>query len=178
MASKKRAAPGGEPMADRPDISYGIVGADEGMGLMPWARLVDRMRSAYVYWVATSSPGGRPHAIPVWGVWLDGTLYFSNGANTRTGRNLAANPNVTVHLESGEDVVIVEGRVDVVTNRRLIKQINDAYMPKYVWRERSDGPWYALRPEAAFSWLAPSAGLGDISVFAASATRWRWHRPG
>ena len=64
--------------------------------------------------------------------------------------------------------------MDVVANRRLIKQINDAYMPKYLWRERSDGPWYALRPEAAFSWLAPSAGLGDISVFGASATRWRF----
>jgi nitroimidazol reductase NimA-like FMN-containing flavoprotein (pyridoxamine 5'-phosphate oxidase superfamily) len=163
MANSKRKSSGGEPAADRPAIPYGMRPPDEGMGLMPWGRLIERMRASYVYWVATCSPGGRPHAIPVWGVWLDGTLYFSNGPTTRTGRNLASNPHVTVHLESGEDVVIVEGRVDVVSDARLIDRINDAYMP-----------WYALRPEAAFSWLAPSAGLGDISVFTASATRWRF----
>jgi nitroimidazol reductase NimA-like FMN-containing flavoprotein (pyridoxamine 5'-phosphate oxidase superfamily) len=165
---------GAEPVADRPDIPYGIAGPDEGIGLMPWSRVVDRMRGAYVYWVATSSPDGRPHVIPVWGVWLDGTLYFSNGANTRTGRNLAANSSVVVHLESGEDVAIIEGTVEVVSDAGLVDQINDAYAPKYLWRERVEGPWYVVRPEAAFSWLAPSAGLGDISVYAASATRWRW----
>jgi nitroimidazol reductase NimA-like FMN-containing flavoprotein (pyridoxamine 5'-phosphate oxidase superfamily) len=174
MVSEKRDEGGRDPLADRPDIPYGIAGLDEGIGLMPWHRLVERMRSAFVYWVATSSLDGRPHAIPVWGVWLEGALYFSNGATTRTGRNLAANTAVSVHLESGEDVAIIDGVAEAVSDAALIGRINDAYAPKYLWRERIDGPWYALRPETAFSWLAPSAGLGDVSVFAASATRWRF----
>lgn len=173
MATKKpRRTRNQEPVASRPDIPYGLLGPDEGMGLLPWSRVGERMRSAYVYWVATASPEGRPHVVPVWGVWLEDTFYFSNGANTRTGRNLAANPSVTVHLESGEDVAIIEGTVEPVGDAALVGRINDAYAPKYLWHERVEGPWYALRPDTAFAWLCPSAGLGAERVYAASATRW------
>jgi general stress protein 26 len=163
-----------EPEASRPDIPYGLRKADEGLGLLPWSRVSERMRSSFVYWVATAGTGGRPHVIPVWGVWLDETCYFSNGATTRTGRNLAANSSVAVHLESGEDVVIIEGAVEPVTDAALIDRINDAYAEKYLWRERVDEGWYALRPEAAFAWFCPSVGLGAESVYAGSATRWRF----
>ncbi len=101
----KRAA---APRADRPNIPYGIQGPKEGLGLLPWSRAVDRLRASYVYWIGTADDRG-PHAVPVWGVWLDGTLYFSNGENTRTGRALASNGRVAVHLESGEDAVMLEG---------------------------------------------------------------------
>ena len=166
-----------QPEADRPDIPYGILGEKEGSGLMPWARFCDRMRSAYVYWIATESPNAMPHAVPVWGLWLDETLYFSNGTTTRTGRNLTANPAVSVHLESGEDVVIIEGRVEAVDeDAALIDRLNAEYGPKYVWSERVEG-WYRLRPEKAFAWLCPSVGLAS-SVYAGSATRWRFGRRG
>ena len=34
--------------------------------------------------------------------------------------------------------------------------------------------WFALRPQVAFAWLAPSLGLGTESVYTGSATRWRF----
>lgn len=161
------------PAADRPDIPYGILGEAEGSGLLPWSRFCERMRSSYVYWIVTVSPGGRPHAVPVWGLWLDDTLYFSNGATTRTGRNLIASSAVSVHLESGEDVAIIEGVVEAVDDDiALVDRLNDAYAPKYVWTERVEG-WYRLRPDKAFAWLCPSAGM-SASVYAGSATRWRF----
>ena len=160
-----------KPVADRPNIPYGLRGPKEGMGLLPWSRVSKRMRHSYIYWVATTRKDGRPHSIPVWGVWLDETCYFSNGA--LTARNLARDPRVSVHLESGEDVVIIEGVVEIATGKALIKRINDAYSEKYLWKGTQD-EWYALRPRIAFAWLCPSAGMGAESVYAGSATRWRW----
>lgn len=159
------------PVADRPDIPYGLRGPKEGMGLLPWARLSERMRHSYIYWISTTRRDGRPHSIPVWGVWLDETFYFSNGA--LTARNLARDPRLSVHLESGEDAVIIEGAVETASGRALIKRINDAYCAKYLWEGRQDA-WYTLRPTVAFAWLCPSAGMGAESVYAGSATRWRW----
>ena len=159
------------PVADRPDIPYGLRGPKEGMGLLPWSRVSERMRGSYIYWISTTRRDGRPHSIPVWGIWLDETLYFSNGA--LTARNLARDPRVSVNLENGEDAVIIEGVVEIASGKPLIKRINSAYNEKYLW-EGSQDVWFALRPHVAFAWLAPSAGLGTESVYAGSATRWRW----
>lgn len=165
------------PKADRPNIPYGIRGPDEGGGLLPWARTAERLRTAFVYWVATSSVGGRPHAVPVWGVWHDDALFFSNGPTTRTGRSLIANPEVSVHLESGEDVVIIEGKVEVFKDRAACALLSKLYKEKYVWKDAVPPPWWALRPRSAFAWFCPSVGLSE-SVFAGSATRWRFSRRG
>ena len=98
--TKKPRARRGGPVVDRPDIPYGLKGPKEGLGLLPWSRASDRLRSSYIYWISTTRRDGRPHCIPVWGLWMDETLYFSNGA--QTARNLARDPRVSVHLESGE----------------------------------------------------------------------------
>ena len=160
-----------KPVADRPDIPYGLKGPKEGMGLIPWSRVSSRMQASYIYWVSTTRKDGRPHSIPVWGIWLDETLYFSNGA--LTARNVGRDPRVSVHLESGEDAVIIEGVVENASGKALVKRINAEYNAKYLW-EGSQDVWFALRPHVAFAWLAPSAGLGAESVYAGSATRWRW----
>ena len=167
-ASVKRAS---RARVDRPDIPYGLRGPKEGMGLLPWSRVSERMGASYIYWISTTRKDGRPHSIPVWGVWLDETFYFSNGA--LTARNLARDPRVSVHLESGEDVVIIEGAVEMASGKPLINRISTAYSAKYLWQGTQDA-WYALRPRVAFAWLCPSAGLGAESVYAGSATRWRW----
>ena len=161
-----------KPVVDRPNIPYGLKGPKEGAGLLPWSRVSERMRGSYIYWVSTTRKDGRPHSIPVWGIWLDETLYFSNGA--LTARNLTRDPRVSVNLESGEDVVIIEGVVEIASAKPLIRRINRAYNEKYLW-EGSQEVWFALRPRVAFAWLCPSAGLvGTESVYGGSATRWRW----
>jgi hypothetical protein len=162
------------PNADRPNIPYGIKPPDEGAGLLPWYRASDRLRGSYVYWITTSGSDARPHAVPVWGVWLDEVLYFSNGPTTRTGRNLARNRRISVHLENGEDVVIIEGVAEDVADAATLDRVNEAYMAKYLWKERMSD-WYALRAEAAYAWLCPSAG-GTEGIYAGSATRWRFAR--
>jgi len=178
MATKKITSTGkksrtpGKPVVDRRTSRTGSR-AKGGRGAAAWSRASDRLRGSYIYWVSTTRRDGRPHSIPVWGLWMDETLYFSNGA--QTARNLARDPHVSVHLESGEDAVIIEGVVEKAHGKPLIKRINAEYNAKYLWEGAQD-EWYALRPQVAFAWLAPSLGLGTESVYTGSATRWRFRR--
>jgi hypothetical protein len=146
---------------DRPYIpGYGIPKGNKGT--LPWSHVVERMEKAQNYWVGTVGPEGQPHAVPVWGAWVNGVLYFGGGP--RTTRNLAANPAVVVHLESGSDVVILEGMAELVPDPdpSLIKQVDDALDAKYGYRSGSLG--YALRPRVVYAW----------KNFPADATRWRF----
>ena len=99
------------PETGRPHIpGYGIPDSREG--LLDWGWAEERLTRALPYWVATVPPDRRPHTTPVWGIWVDGALHFEGGPHTRRGRNLAANPAVAVHVERGDEVVIVEGTAE------------------------------------------------------------------
>jgi Pyridoxamine 5'-phosphate oxidase len=74
----------------------------------PGPRSAARLAPARNYWLCTTTPSGAPHAAPVWGV-TGGTRYLYNERHTIKARNLATDPRDVVHLESGEDVVIVRG---------------------------------------------------------------------
>jgi len=154
-----------EPVADRPSIpGYGVPETTEGT--LPWSHAVERLERAKNYWIGTASADGRPHAVPVWAAWLDGALYF--GVGPRSMRNIAANPRVTVHLESGDDVVIVEGDVEPFADPdgTIFPRLADAMAVKYDYRPDEPGG-YVLRPRAAYAW----------SSFPADATRWRFSAP-
>ena len=47
--------------------------------------------------------------VPVWGVVTGETLYLYGERSTVKARNLAIDPRVVIHLESGADVLIVRG---------------------------------------------------------------------
>ena len=163
----------GAPQASRPYLpkGYGVPASDEG--LLPWSHVEERMSGAINYWVATTRPDGRPHVVPLWGAWLDGTFYFEGGPDTRWGRNLQTNPAVTVHLESGSDVVILEGIVEQITgpDPPFATRLADAMGGKYGslgYRPTADqwneGGLYVVRPHVAFAW----------TTFPRDATRFRF----
>jgi nitroimidazol reductase NimA-like FMN-containing flavoprotein (pyridoxamine 5'-phosphate oxidase superfamily) len=149
---------------------YGVPETDEG--LLDWSWAVERLETAKNYWFSTTRPDGRPHAMPAWGAWLDGVLYFDGSPETVRMRNLAQNPAISIHLESGDEVVIVEGQSYAVgkPERALAEQLAAAlakkYAPTYVpelntWDE---GGLVAVRPKVAFGW----------SEFPKNVTRWRF----
>ena len=150
---------------------YGVPTSREGM--LEWDHVRERMAEARNYWIGTASPSGRPHSTPVWGVWLDGTLYFDGSPDTRRGRDIAANAAVVVHLESGDDVVILEGDAHEVhaPERALTDRVSAGYRAKYAsagYEPESDqwdaGGLYRMRPRVAFAW----------TKFPDDATRWRF----
>jgi nitroimidazol reductase NimA-like FMN-containing flavoprotein (pyridoxamine 5'-phosphate oxidase superfamily) len=119
-----------------------------------------RILVARSYCLVTVRPDGRPHSVPVWSVWVEDSLHFGGGRSTRKARNLVANPNVVAHTESGEDVVILEGVVEEVTDPVLQERIDDADEAKY--RIRLGRPVWVLKPRVVHAW----------SRFPADATRW------
>lgn len=95
------------PKTMRPHFPKGYV--EYPTSLLAWDEVVPRLVDARNYWLCTVRPDGRPHAMPVWGVWTDNRLYWDGSPETRHARNLVGNPNIAVHLESGDQVVVVEG---------------------------------------------------------------------
>lgn len=172
MVEQKQVSKRVGPAPSRPHLpeGYGVPPGDEGM--LPWSHVSDRLAQSRNYWIVTARPDGRPHAVPLWGAWVEETLYVEGGTETRWGRNIAANPAVAVHLESGDDVVILEGVVEEARglDPSLAARIAEAYAAKYKdyrpnpddWRE---GGLYALRLRMALAWTS----------FPTDATRWRFN---
>src|SRR5919198_5678505 len=109
-----------DPIPERPHIpaSYGFSSATRHTP-PDWQSIGERLRTARNYWICSVSPDGYPHALPVWGVWLENQLYFVTKRASKKGRNLLSNPKVAIHLESGDDVVSFQGRVvEVLDNQR------------------------------------------------------------
>jgi hypothetical protein len=159
------------PPSSRPSMptNYGILAPTSGTGLLPWSHVGERMASARNYWIGTTRPDGRPHVIPVWGVWTNATFYFGTDKHSRKARNLASNPALVVHLESGDDVVILEGTATEVIDPAVLVSIDDAYFAKYqvhLLGHAGGAVIYALQPHVALAW--------QESDFPGSATRWRY----
>jgi pyridoxine/pyridoxamine 5'-phosphate oxidase len=120
--------------------------------MLPWEWALVHLRESRNYWVSTVRPDGAPHAMPVWGVMLDETVYFGTNPTSRKGRNLVRDPRVVVHTESGDECVILEGVVEAVD---VDDRIADAFETKYDWRPKGDGDsaWYRVRARVAYAWL-------------------------
>jgi hypothetical protein len=149
---------------DRPrtEESYGIPESEDG--LLPWKFVAEGMTDDRNYWISTTLPDGRPHARPVWGVWVDGAFHCGGGERTRWARNLAAGSEIVVHRESGDDVVIVEGVAEKLTEENadpgLLERLDSAYEAKYGVRHGT--PFWTIRPTRVLAW----------SDYPADATRW------
>jgi PPOX class probable F420-dependent enzyme len=158
------------PTPDRPSFqaSYG-VDRDARDEMLTWDEARERLVASRNYWVSTTRPDGRPHVAPVWGLWMDDAFFFSTDASSVKGRNLGARPEVVVHLESGDDVVIVEGKAERVSDRASLEHMVDVYEQKYNIRFDPADPNFAVfmvQPSTAYAWFEKS--------FPTTATRWRF----
>jgi PPOX class probable F420-dependent enzyme len=137
-------------------------------GELTWPELSSRLAAARNYWLGTTTPSGSPHAAPVWGAVTGGTLHLYSERSTVKARNIAANPRVVVHLESGDDVVIVRGVAEDLGTPSQVPPVIAALAAKYTSPEDqqylpgADPDFdvvYAIRPASAMMWrLADYAG--------------------
>lgn len=149
-----------EPRRERPDSpprSYGVP--KRGGTFIGWAHVIERLASAEAYWIATVTPDGRPHVVPIWGCFVDADLYLETGApDTIKNRNLQSNQNVFVHLDGVNDVVIVRGRaVEVRPDAELGRDLATAMHAKYKDYEPTPDSWdnggmYRIEPESVLAW--------------------------
>lgn len=104
----------------------------------PWSDIERLLTDAQLYWIITVRAEGRPHAVPLVGVWHDGAFAFCTGSEEQKQRNLDANPQVAVTTGSmgtkgwdrGKDVV-VEGTAVRVTDAEALRALADAWFAKY-----------------------------------------------
>lgn len=160
---------------------YGVP--DDLDGTLPWSWAEDRLIGNKNFWVVTVSGGGRPHAMPVWGVWMaeDERFWFSCSPNARKARNLSENPRCVVTIDDTVECVSVEGSARPVEpgggDRRAVDAMVDAYLAKY-WEDPAVHEQMAafVRSHRIFE-VTPDRAFGIIErdeEFAARATRWRF----
>jgi nitroimidazol reductase NimA-like FMN-containing flavoprotein (pyridoxamine 5'-phosphate oxidase superfamily) len=154
------------PTATRPHMpGYGVP--ENKKSLLPWSWAEQRLKKSHNYWISTTKPDGSPHTMVIWGLWDKGAFYFSTGATSRKGRNLAENPHCVIATENAAEAVVVEGTATLTTDPATLKSFARAYEKKYEWdMQDSTEPVYAVRPQVAF-------GLYE-KRFQGSATRWQF----
>jgi nitroimidazol reductase NimA-like FMN-containing flavoprotein (pyridoxamine 5'-phosphate oxidase superfamily) len=142
---------------------------------LPWTWAAERLVPGRNYWVVTVSADGRPHALPVWGVWDDGEnrFAFSCAPGSRKARNLADNPRVVVMPESTVECISVEGvAAPVATDERQERWI-ERYLTKY--EPLSEGLDADFLRANRFFEVVPDRALAVIEredEFSTRATRW------
>ncbi len=140
-----------------------MFGAPSGSGTLGWEWVEDALVRADTYWVVARGVG-HPHPRPVWGVWHQRSLHLSLGSPAINAA-VAADPTVTVHLDSGLDVVIVEGLV--VPPRPATPGPVEVYDAKYDWHYDVDryGELVQVDPSDVLAWRtagpAGRDGFGD-----------------
>ncbi len=161
---KKTSAKQTTPRPTTVDMPAGYVPKGSKPKFLAWEWVTERLERSHNYWICTTRSDGRPHAAPVWGVWHDGAVVFSTDPSSRKAQNLAKNPAVTIHLESGDEAVILEGNIEVI---KLNSGIDDAYNRKYKMRLSSfpePVSLFSLKPKKVMAWREKD--------FVASATKW------
>jgi nitroimidazol reductase NimA-like FMN-containing flavoprotein (pyridoxamine 5'-phosphate oxidase superfamily) len=155
---------------------YGVP--EDLEGVLPWSWAAERLVRCRNYWLVTASAAARPHAMPVWGVWLDAAelFAFSCATSARKARNLAANPQVVVAIDDTVECVSVEGTARFASASETDRAIA-AYLAKYepdpAKHADMEGflrsnPFYAVEPERAFGVIEREDEFGP------RATRWVW----
>jgi len=151
---------------------YGMLPAGAGRGLLPWSWAEERLIRSHDYWLATVTPGGAPHLMPVWGVWQDGGLWFSSANGSRKARNLRSEPRCTLSTASPAEPVVVSGPARQVTDAATLGAMLAAENAKYATDygmemvDPASNSVFCLRPEWVFAL--------DSADFTGSPTRFRF----
>jgi general stress protein 26 len=155
-----------EPTVGRPHFpGYGINKSRKD--LLPWKWAEDILSRTKNYLLATTRSDGRPHVMPIWGVWTDGHFYFSTGKKSVKARNLSANPNCVLCAGTAEEAVMLEGIVEKVGDKKTVERVATVYFEKYDFDfSKMNEPIFVVRPRVAF---------GQIEkTFVKTATRWKF----
>lgn len=111
--------------------------------------------------VATVSPSGEPHVVPLWFVWFDGAVYFTSLRKSRRQRDVEQGSRVAVCVDAGDDYgdlrgAVLYGRLEDATDDPRLEEARLALGRKY-WGdfqvpEVKSHTFMRLRPDRVASW--------------------------
>ena len=143
----------------RPIFPRGYV--DKPASFLTWDWVAAQLTGSKNYWLCSVRPNGHPHVVPRWGVFIDGKIYYDGSPETRHARNIESNHQVSLHLESGTEAIMLEG-TSVPAGKpspELGKRLSQAYKKKYkgfgyapepnAWDE---GGLFVFTPQQCIAW--------------------------
>jgi hypothetical protein len=74
-----------DPIAERIELPRGYGATTTTTA---WAAVTERLEQAPRYWLVTLRADGRPHVVPVDGLWLDDAWWYGGSPDTLHQRNL------------------------------------------------------------------------------------------
>jgi len=147
------------PKISRPNFPKGYT--DNPASYVDWEWVATQLTESKNYWLCSVRPDGRPHVVPRWGAFIDGKFYYDGSPETRHAQNIIENPNVSLHLESGSQVVIMDGnskpadKPDPEFAKILAKAIggkygDQGYSPQP--NQWDEGGLYVFTPRQCIAW--------------------------
>ena len=112
------------------------------------------------YWLATADVGGRPHVIGV-SAWWDGSeLVVTTLGTSKTARNMAMNPLVTLAGGDPSDAVVIHAQVIDSSGVEDLPELAAGFTAAMGWDPREMGGWmfFRLRPTR----IQAFRGYGEI----------------
>lgn len=127
---------------------------EHARNLLPWDFVATQMQQASHYWLNTTFGDGRPHAVPVWGIWYQDRVHFEGGMKTMWARNLVRDPRIVVHPPDPEQVVAIEGVARIIDNHDIDDdewRIPDTQFQNKYNVDKGSPYWY-VQPTKVIAW--------------------------
>ena len=109
--------------------------------------------------LATISPDGIPHVVPVCHVYRDSTLWTAVDYETKKYRNILANNRVAlvVDVYSPNRGILVQGRAEIVEKGPEFRQAYQIFYKKFGWVradpwKEGEAPFIKIKPTHKVSW--------------------------
>lgn len=105
-------------------------------------------------WVATASPAGEPHLVPLSLAWVDDRFVVAVHADARTARDLRGSGRARLAVGPTRDVTMVDAVLEREVPVPEDADLGTAYAAQADWDpRRSDGyVFLVLRPERVQAW--------------------------
>ncbi len=157
--SKQTAESSKHPIAEQSIATNGV------MDVIPWGKALEQLEQAQKFWLATVNADGHPHVMPIFSVWLDGSLYFTANPSTRKARDLTHNPHVVITTAGTTLDLVIEGTAQKITDEDTLKQVAEVYASKYDWPITVSNQAYTA------PYAAPAAGKSPYELYQIHLTR-------
>jgi hypothetical protein len=135
----------------------------DGTSVTPWEEVRKHLEKADTYLLSTGRPDGRPHLVPVLGLWHDGAIYFCASPASRKAMNLVRNSYCAIAADSHDSHLVVEGVAAKVCDKARLDLVAGLYASKYDWH-------VIVRDGAFYGDGAPTAGPPPYEVFEVNPT--------
>jgi hypothetical protein len=107
-------------------------------------------------WVATASDGGgTPYLVPLSFLWNGATLLIATPASSPTSQNLLATGKVRLGIGPTRDLILIEGKVQVLAASEIPDEVGDAFAIKTGFDPRqlaSPYLYFRIHPQRLQAW--------------------------